>query len=126
AFAPYIERVRRGETRALLGSRQRVLMFALTSGTTSEPKYIPVTREFLAGYQRGWNGWGVKALLDHPGSFLRCIVQVSRPLCDHVSESGVPCGAITGLLARSQKRLVRKYYVAPLAITAIPHPPAND
>src|ERR1051325_11440863 len=60
-FAPYIARVRRGETTALLGPRQQVRMFALTSGTTSEPKYVPVTQEFLAGYQHGWNIWGLKA-----------------------------------------------------------------
>ena len=118
-LAPYVERVRRGETTALLHPRQRVLMFAMTSGTTAQPKFIPVTREFLRGYQRGWNAWGVKALLDHPGSFLRSIVQVSSPMRDQVSESGRPCGAITGLLAASQKRLVRKYYVSPLCVADI-------
>ena len=46
-------------------------------------------------------------------------------MCDHVAESGLPCGAITGLLARSQKRLVRKYYVAPLAIADIRDPTAK-
>lgn len=118
-FAPYVDRVRQGETSALLGRGQRLLMFALTSGTTSQPKYIPVTREFLRGYQRGWNVWGLKALLDHPNSFFRGIVQVTSPMQDHLSPSGVPCGAITGLLAASQKRIVRKFYVVPLAVAQI-------
>lgn len=119
AFAPYIARLRRGDFRALLGPRQRVLMFALTSGTTAEPKYIPVTREFLRSYQRGWNAWGVKTILDHPNSFFRGIVQITSPMRDHETEAGIPCGAITGLLAACQKRLVRKYYVAPLAVADI-------
>ena len=40
--APYIERVMKGETRALLADK-RVHMFALTSGTTASRKLIPVT-----------------------------------------------------------------------------------
>ncbi len=118
-FSPYIERLKNGETTALLGPSQRVLMFALTSGTTHAPKYIPVTTEFLAEYKRGWNCWGLRALLDHPGSFLRHIVQVSSPMDDQKTPSGIPCGAITGLMAATQKRLVRKYYTAPLAVAHI-------
>ena len=32
----------------------RVLMFALTSGTTASRKLIPVTDAYLAAYRRGW------------------------------------------------------------------------
>ena len=49
---PYIERVKRGDFRAMFGRGQRVHMFALTSGTTDEPKYIPVTDDFLGAYRR--------------------------------------------------------------------------
>src|SRR5262249_17987252 len=118
-LAPYIEKMKHGHSAPLLGRGQRNLMFALTSGTTREPKYIPVTSAFLAEYRRGWNAWGLRALLDHPGCFLRRIVQVSSPMNDAVTPAGVPCGAITGLMAATQKRLVRKYYTAPLAIAHI-------
>ncbi len=116
---PYIERVKRGETGALFGGRQRVLMFSLTSGTTQEPKYIPVTRGVLRECRRGWNAWGLKAMLDHGGSFLRRIVQVSSRMDEQHTEAGIPCGAITGLMAATQQRLVRKYYVAPLSLAYI-------
>src|SRR5262245_42235898 len=33
-FRPFVERVKQGELSALLGPRNRLLMFALTSGTT--------------------------------------------------------------------------------------------
>jgi len=116
---PYVERVIRGQTAALLGKRQRVLMFALTSGTTAEPKYIPVTPEFLAEYRAGWNAWGLKALLDHPQAVLRGILQIASPMDERTTEQGIACGAITGLTARTQKRLVRKYYVVPLDVAYI-------
>ena len=116
---PYIDRVRHGEVRALFGGGQQVLMFALTSGTTAEPKHIPVTRQSLADWRAGWNIWGLKALLDHPGTLLRDIVQVTSPMDDHRSPAGIPCGAVTGLLASTQKPIVRRFYVAPLAVAEI-------
>ncbi len=118
-LAPYIERVKRGERSALFGRRERLHMFALTSGTTDTPKFIPVTDSFLKAYRRGWNAFGVKALMDHPGCFLRPIVQVSSPMDEFHTESGIPCGAITGLMAATQKRLVRRYYAAPMCVSTI-------
>jgi hypothetical protein len=56
---PYVERMKRGEFSALLGRGQKPLMFAMSSGTTAEPKYIPITRHYLADYRRGWQKWGI-------------------------------------------------------------------
>jgi hypothetical protein len=94
-------------------------MFALSSGTTAEPKYIPVTDEFLREYRRGWNAFGIKALLDHPGAFLRGIVQITSRMDESRTSAGIPCGAITGLMAATQKRLVRKYYLSPRCLAEI-------
>ncbi len=124
-FAPYIERVKAGETAALFSPRERILMFALTSGTTASAKYIPITRRVLADCRRGWNVWGLRALLDHQDCILRHIVQVTSPMRDHETPSGVPCGAITGLLAATQKRLVRRYYTSPAAVADIKDPTAK-
>ena len=119
SLSPYVEKAKQGQPEAILGRGQRLLMFALTSGTTCEPKFIPVTSAFLDEYRRGWNCWGLRALIDHPGCFLRHIVQVSSPMNDFLTPTGVPCGAITGLMAATQKRLVRRYYTAPLELAAI-------
>lgn len=109
---PYIVRVRKGETGALL-SDPNVLMFALTSGTTAARKYIPVTRQYLADYRRGWNIWGLRAFRAHPAVKLRPTVQLSGDWDEHRTESGVPCGAVTGLTATMQKRLIRWLYCVP-------------
>ncbi len=109
--APYLRRVWTGDTTALLHPRQAPLMFASSSGTTAEPKRIPVTPAFVADYRRGWNVFGLRMLSDHPAAFLRAILQSSGRHDSEHSPTGVPCGAITGLLARSQKRIVRRFYV---------------
>jgi hypothetical protein len=118
-LSPYVQQVRAGRVEALLPPGERVLMFALTSGTTAQPKYIPITPSVLAECRRGWNIWGLKAIMDHPRSLLRHILQVTSSMQDHTAPSGVPCGAITGLLAATQKRLVRKYYTSPANVAGI-------
>lgn len=122
---PYIERVKAGDLRALFGGRQRVHMFAMSSGTTEQPKYIPVTDAFLGEYRQGWNAFGIKALLDHPVAMLRGIVQVSSRMDETRTPAGIPCGAITGLMAATQKRLVRKYYITPQCLAEIDEPAAK-
>ena len=124
-FEPYIARLRRGEHHALFGNGQRVRMFALTSGTTGRPKYVPVTDQFLKEFRAGWNAFGIKALFDHQDAFLRPIVQITSRMDERFTEAGIPCGAITGLMAASQKYLVRKYYVTPLCVAHIDDPLAR-
>jgi hypothetical protein len=117
-FEPYIARVRKGDIRALLGDEQ-VLMFALTSGTTAARKSIPVTRQYLEDYRRGWNLWGLRLLLDHPEVAFRPILQMSGDCDEFRTEAGIPCGAVTGLTAKMQRRLVRLVYCVPAAVGKI-------
>lgn len=122
---PYVDRVMAGDVNALLGRRQRVLMFAMTSGSTDQPKYVPVTRQVVKTTRRGWNVFGVKALLDHPDAVLRSLLQTVSPADERRTETGVPCGSISGLLGASQKRLVRKYYAVPSCVAMILDPEAR-
>jgi hypothetical protein len=111
---PYLARVRRGETNALLAD-PHVHMFALTSGTTATRKTIPVTDRYLEDYKRGWNIWGLKAFQDHKPVSLRPIVQLSGDDDECRTEAGIPCGAVTGLTAKMQKRIIRWLYCVPPA-----------
>src|SRR5262245_19274263 len=56
---PYMKRVLKGETSALLADK-KIHMFAMTSGTTATRKFIPVTDQYLADYRRGWHLWGLQ------------------------------------------------------------------
>jgi hypothetical protein len=122
---PWIERVFAGELSALFSPGQRVLMFATTSGTTARPKFIPVTPQFVRDYRRGWNTFGIKLLRDHPEAILRAIIQCSGRHDAGFSPAGVPYGAITGLLAQTQKRVVRRFYVGPPQVACLPDPRAR-
>lgn len=123
-FEPYIARVRRGETSALLAD-PRVYMFALTSGTTAVRKFIPVTQQYLDDYRRGWNIWGLKVFRDHPEVRMQPILQMSGDPDEFRTESGIPCGAVTGLTAQMQKRIIRWLYSVPASIARIKDPRAK-
>ncbi len=118
AHEPYLDRVRRGDFRALL-AEGHVHMLALTSGTTAARKYIPVTPQYLASYRRGWNMWGLRVYWDHPEVKLRPIVQLSSDWDEYRTEAGTPCGSVTGLTATTQKRIVRFIYSVPACVSRI-------
>jgi hypothetical protein len=119
---PYMERVFQGQTTALLPPGHDVLMFSLTSGTTGKPKHIPVTQRFADTMRRGSNIWGIAALRDHPAGWLRPILRISSPMCEYKSPTGIPCGAISGLLMQNQMKIVRKMYVTPATAASIEDP----
>ncbi len=121
----YVRRVLDGETTALIPPGEQVLMFSMTSGTTGDPKYIPVTRRFLSDMRRGWNIFGMMTLGDHKDGWLRRILQIISPMCETRSPTGIACGAISGLLAATQKRIVRRMYVVPAEVFPISDPQAK-
>lgn len=113
---PYIAKVREGRLDALFGPGAEVLMFAKTSGTTAQPKTIPVTRESLEAYRAGWRIWGILAFDAHPeilAAGLKPIVQFAGDWRESETSAGIPCGAITGLTAHMQNRIVRSTYCLP-------------
>ncbi len=121
AFRLAIEEVKRGDHAALLGPNNRLLMFSLSSGTTSQSKFIPITQRFLDDYRRGWQIWGIETLDAHPEINSRSIVQFSSDHDRFRSEGGTPCGNISGLVAAMQKRIVRQMYAVPALVAKIPN-----
>ncbi|MDP8247985.1 MAG: GH3 auxin-responsive promoter family protein [Candidatus Tritonobacter lacicola] len=116
-FAPYVKRIVGGERNVLFSETDRLLMFALTSGTTVEPKYIPVTESFLSEYRRGWMIWVSHVMKKYPGFLDRKILPIASPTCEHVSHQGircrVPCGSMSGLSMERQRLAPRLLYAVP-------------
>jgi hypothetical protein len=117
-FEPYLARVRNGEINALLAD-ERVLMFALTSGTTAARKTIPITPRYLTDFRRGWNRWGLRALLDHQRISCAPILQLTGDPEEFHTPAGIPCGSVSGLAVRTQHRYIRFLYCLPAAASPI-------
>ncbi|MBU6295738.1 MAG: GH3 auxin-responsive promoter family protein [Planctomycetes bacterium] len=124
-LSPYIDRMRRGDYRALLAD-QKIHMFALTSGTTATRKLIPVNSSYLTSYRRGWNLWGLRAFQDHVKIPMTPIVQMSGDWREELTEGGIPCGAVTGLTATMQNPIIRRVYAVPGSAGRVKDPVAKQ
>ncbi len=111
--APYIEKVKQGNIEALFHPKEKVVMYALSSGTTAEPKNIPVTSDFLKQYEQGTLLWGVLCARDHEKMLDGKILTVVSPAHEEETSLGVPCGAISGLIAENKKPWARILYPVP-------------
>lgn len=125
-YEKYIERMKKGQFSALLGPENHLLMFALSSGTTSNSKYVPITKQFLEDYRYGWQVWGIHTLDDNPGVNCRKIVQLSSDYDRFRTEAGTPCGNISGLVAKVQKRIVKTMYTVPGTVAKISNQDAKN
>lgn len=124
-YRRYIDRMKLGEHAALLGPHNRLLMFSLSSGTTSESKYIPITEQFARDYRRGWQTWGILAFDSHPGMHRKNIVQLTSDHNRFRTPAGIPCGNISGLVAAMQRPIVRHMYSVPKGVAKITDPEAR-
>ncbi|MGI9455197.1 MAG: GH3 auxin-responsive promoter family protein, partial [Aeoliella sp.] len=118
-YRPYIDRVMRGDIEAMFARGTRVLMFAMTSGTTSAPKQLPVTNTFYREYRRSWQLWGTGVFRDHPSLLHRQTLQLSSDWQLEESTSGVPCGNISGLAATSRPFYMKRIFALPACVIKI-------
>jgi hypothetical protein len=125
-LAPYIERLKNGETAALLAD-DVVRLFALTSGTTAARKFIPVTDRYLKDYSRTWAMWGVKFYREHrPRDLaLRPIVQMVGDPDEFRTPAGIPCGNLSGFTTSLQRPIARRMYSVPMECAKIKDPLAR-
>ena len=115
-IAPYIDRMKAGDHGALLGADNRLLMYAVTSGTTAQSKLIPVTDRFVEDYRRSWQTWGAGCHRDHETLRMLFMVQVASSHRRFTTDDGTPCGNISGLVAAMQQFLVRALYTVPSCV----------
>ena len=119
SIRPYVERTKNGERDALLGPQNKLMMFCLSSGTTADSKFIPVTTEFLKDYKRGWQIWGIRAFDAHPSVYQHDIVQLISDYDRFRTPVDIPCGNISGLVGAMQNVLVRQMYAIPQLVSKI-------
>ena len=121
-FRSSIDQMKTGDHQALLGSGNRLLMYAVTSGTTADSKLIPVTERFVEDYRRGWQHWGVGAFRKHQQLSLLRMVQLASSHNRWTTDDGIPCGNISGLAAAMQKKVVRQLYTIPPELASVKDP----
>lgn len=116
-FRPYIDRARQGEKSVL--TDESILMFTMTSGSTGEPKLIPVTESTRANHSRLTRLWYSRAFQDHPGSAAgKVFGLVGRPV-EGYTPGRVPYGAASGLIYQSSPAWIKRTHALPYEIAEI-------
>lgn len=114
---PYLNRITAGEQTVLTAAAPRMLN--MTSGTTGEPKYIPVTPESMKLASSFSLEWIYRALQDHPGFLDGAFVGIVSRAVDGYTPSGLPYGSASGLLYQRIPGPIRSTYAVPYAVSEI-------
>ncbi len=120
-----IERLKRGDSRAMLGHKNRLMMFSLSSGTTADSKFIPITSRFFKDYRRGWQVWGIQAYDAYPKLSRLKMLTLFSDYHRFTTDAGTPCGNISGLAAAMQRKAVQRLYTLPFSVAKISEPEAK-
>jgi hypothetical protein len=117
--SPYIAKVLHGDNSAMFGPGTKVLMFAMTSGTTGEPKRLPITQQLFDEYREGWQMWGAGVYGDHPRLLRTKTLQLTSDWQQYISPCGIPCGQISGLAATTRPAISQCMFLPPPDTTRI-------
>lgn len=110
-----IDRMTLGEKNLL--TSEDPLLFAQTSGTTGNPKYIPVTPTCQKG--GGMTTWMHYARKDHPKMLSGKIVTIVSPAIEGWTEGKIPFGSTSGMVVKEMPKLVQSAYAAPYDVFEI-------
>ena len=111
---PFVKRIMAGERGVL--TKEEPFMFTVTSGTTGEQKYIPMTCSSQRAESSVMQQWLYHALEDHP-SFLsqRSVAIVARAI-EGKTASGIPTGSASGLAYKNVPWLIRRTQAIPYPV----------
>ncbi|WP_199305988.1 GH3 auxin-responsive promoter family protein [Pseudanabaena sp. FACHB-2040] len=117
-FRPYVQQMMAGQEKILVN--EPVRMFTLTSGTTGQPKYIPVTAEVERGGSQLMRQWLYRILQDHPTFLSRAVVGIVSPAIEGYTSGGIPYGSLSGRIYQQIPALIRRTYAIPYQVFEIP------
>lgn len=117
ALSPYVERMKQGEQNVL--TSDALVMFSVTSGTTTAPKYVPMTKRGLTLVARRSHQWLYRALRDHPAFLDGSTLCISGAAIEGRTASGVPFGSASGMMYESLPRVLHRTFALPFALSAI-------
>ena len=116
---PYVERHKNGEENVLFPGKPD--MYATTSGTTSEPKWIPMTHKYLKDvYGKMSHIWTWNFVKHRSRIFGGKIFTTVGKECEGYAPDGTLYGSVSGVLVRDIPQIIKKHYTAPASVMAIP------
>jgi hypothetical protein len=116
-LVPAIERMKAGTPNVL--TADPVEMFAVTSGTTGRPKFVPVTRPMNLAQHRSHRLWMSRLVRDHPGVTRGALLSIVSPAEEGRTAGGIPYGSASGKNYINQPVPVRRLHALPRAAIGV-------
>lgn len=116
-FRPYVQQMMAGESDILV--RESVGMFTMTSGTTGQPKYIPVTPSVEQSGSALMRQWLYRIWRNYPRFLNGGIVGVVSPAVEGYTDGGIPYGSLSGRIYQQIPPLIRRHYAVPYEVFEI-------
>lgn len=115
---PYIERHKNGEENVLFPGKP--MMYATTSGTTKEPKWIPITNEYYQNiFSKMSKLWLYSFIMHRPKTFWGKCVSIVGKSIEGYAPDGTVCGSVSGVTQRDCPEFIKGLYSAPADVFAI-------
>lgn len=115
---PYVERHKNGEENVLFPGKPD--MYATTSGTTSEPKWIPMTHKYLKDvYGKMSHIWTWNFVRHRSRIFGGHIFPIVGKEVEGYAPDGTLFGSVSGVLVRDIPSVIKKHYTAPASVMSI-------
>ena len=115
---PYVERHKNGEEDVLFPGKPD--MYATTSGTTSEPKWIPMTHKYLKDvYGKMSHIWTWNFVKHRSRIFAGHIFPIVGKVLEGYAPDGTLFGSVSGVLVRDIPAIIKKHYIAPASVMSI-------
>ena len=115
---PYVERHKNGEQDILFPGKPD--MYATTSGTTAQPKWVPMTHKYLKDvYGKMTHVWIWNFICHRSRIFGGHLFTTVGKELEGYAPDGTIYGAVSGVLVRDVPSIIKKHYTAPAAVMSI-------
>lgn len=123
-FDPWVDRIAAGEKSVL--TREPVIFFNKSSGTSGKPKLIPVTQTWVNETGRLRKIWGGRAADQHPPLMDGKAISIVYSAEGGQTAGGIPYGALSGRVFQQSPLVLRRRYALPYEIARITDPAAKQ
>ncbi len=117
-FRPYVEWCKRGQENILFPGKP--LIYATTSGSTAEPKWIPITPTYLKNvYGAMTKVWLFNFIKNKPKVFSGKILSIVGKVVEGYAPDGTVYGSVSGVTQRDCPGFVKALYSNPQCVYSI-------
>lgn len=115
---PFVERHKNGEENLLFPGKP--MMYATTSGTTKEPKWIPITNEYYNNaYSKMSKLWLHSFQMHRPKVFENVCTSIVGKAIEGAAPDGTVYGSVSGVTRRDCPEFIKGLYAENNAVFAI-------